>query len=64
MDKIIYVMTKNNKKQSGGSLVGASGDAPTRQFNASRNAPLRESVNAPTNSSKGKTVSSKLTADD
>jgi len=37
---------------------------PTRQLNGSQDAPLRESVNAPTNSSKGKSVSSKITAND
>lgn len=36
----------------------------SRQFNGSQDAPLRESVNAPTNSSKGKSVSSKTTAND
>ncbi|MCE9653407.1 MAG: hypothetical protein K8Q89_10210 [Nitrosarchaeum sp.] len=67
-------MAENKKNISRESIGIASADAPiraqesvnapTRQFNGSQDAPTRYSVNAPTNSSKGKTVSSKITAND
>ena len=57
-------MAENKKSIPRESIGIASVDAPTRQLNGSQDAPLRESVNAPTNSSKGKTVSSSTTAND
>lgn len=57
-------MVENKKSIPRESIGKASVDVPTRQFNGSQDAPLRESVNAPTNSSKGKTVSSSTTAND
>ena len=53
-------MTENSKPRN----QNASRDAPSIPLTASKDATLSDSINAPSNSSKGKTVSSKITAND